>query len=186
MSSLLSPFGISYFYHLRKSASQTKYSSQVFLTATPLSLLNFPTPNRYPISYYYQVLMSPYDTVAAQTTPYRYSFQLFSSSTPSYSCQLLLSATRQLLISYLHQLFLSGTFISSSYLLYLHTPIRYSYQKCFVTNHCQHSYHILPRSSCSQRFFKIGILKNVAILVRKHLCWCLFLLKRDSNTDVFS
>ena len=130
--------------------------------------------------------MSPYDTVAAQTTPYRYCFQLFSSSTPSYSCQLLLSATRQLLISYLHQLFLSGTFISSSYLLYLHTPIRYSYQKSFVTNHCQHSYHILPRSSCSQRFFKIGILKNVAILVRKHLCWCLFLLKRDSNTDVFS
>ena len=32
------------------------------------------------------------------------------------------------------------------------------------------------RSSHSQKFFKIGILKNFAIFTRKHLCWSLFLI----------
>ena len=52
------------------------------------------------------------------------------------------------------------------------------------------------RSSRSQKFFKIGVLKNFAIFTGKHLCWSLFLiklqvwnpvtsLKRDSNTVVF-
>ena len=31
-------------------------------------------------------------------------------------------------------------------------------------------------------FFKIGVLRNFTILTEKHLCWSLFLLKRDSNT----
>ena len=49
------------------------------------------------------------------------------------------------------------------------------------------------RSSHSQKFFKIGILKNFAIFTRKHLCWSLFLIKllafshrpaTDSNISV--
>ena len=52
------------------------------------------------------------------------------------------------------------------------------------------------KSSRSQMFFKIGVLKNFAIFAGKHLCWSYFLiklqawrfailLKRDSNTGVF-
>ena len=45
------------------------------------------------------------------------------------------------------------------------------------------------RSSRSQMFFKIDLLKNFAIFKGNHLCWSLFrpatLLKRDSNTGVF-
>ena len=43
----------------------------------------------------------------------------------------------------------------------------------------------LFRSSRSQMFFKIGVLKNFAIFTGKSLCWSLFLiklLKRNSNT----
>ena len=53
----------------------------------------------------------------------------------------------------------------------------------------------INRSSRSQMFFKIGILKNFSIITGKHLCWNLFLiklqiwrsaalLKRDSNIGV--
>ena len=50
------------------------------------------------------------------------------------------------------------------------------------------------RSSCPQVFFKRGVLQNFPIFTVKHLCWSLFLLKRDwnlfllkgdSNTGVF-
>ena len=52
------------------------------------------------------------------------------------------------------------------------------------------------RSSCSQIFIKISVLKNFAIFTGKHLCWSLFLrklqvlkpaslLKGDSNTVIF-
>ena len=52
------------------------------------------------------------------------------------------------------------------------------------------------RSSRSQMFFKIGVLKNFALFTGKHLCWSLSLtkmmerraatlLKRGSNTGVF-
>ena len=40
------------------------------------------------------------------------------------------------------------------------------------------------RSSCSQMFFKIGVLKNFAILTGKYLCWSLFLIK--TPTHLFS
>ena len=51
----------------------------------------------------------------------------------------------------------------------------------------------LSRSSRSQMFFKIGVLRNFAMFTGKHLCWSLFLIKlqawrpaslfeRDSNT----
>ena len=33
------------------------------------------------------------------------------------------------------------------------------------------------RSSRTQMFFKIAVLKNFAVLPRKHLCWSLFLIK---------
>ena len=52
------------------------------------------------------------------------------------------------------------------------------------------------RSSHSQMFFKIGVLKPFVIFLGKHVCWTLFLIKfeglkacnfikRDSNTGVF-
>ena len=44
------------------------------------------------------------------------------------------------------------------------------------------------RSSRSQIFFKIGVLKNFANFTGKHRCWSLFLMKfkkTDSNTGVF-
>ena len=44
------------------------------------------------------------------------------------------------------------------------------------------------RSSRSQMFFKIGVLKNSAILTGKRLCWSLFLIKvqaSGSYTGVF-
>ena len=57
-------------------------------------------------------------------------------------------------------------------------------------------YKVSFRSSRLQMFFKIGVLKNFAIFMKKHLSWSLFLttlqaymsatlLKRDSNTVVF-
>ena len=49
------------------------------------------TPNRYPIRYFHQQLVSPSYTVAVHTTPYKYSFQLFLAATPCYSYQLPLS-----------------------------------------------------------------------------------------------
>ena len=33
------------------------------------------------------------------------------------------------------------------------------------------------RSSCSQMFLKIGVLKQFAIFTGKNLCWSLFLIK---------
>ena len=91
-----------------------KYSCQVFLLATPLYLLNFSTPNRYRISYPYQLLLSPYYTTAAQTrllladTPFSY----FLSATPSYSYQLFSSAT------------LKQVVVTTPYLLYqLHLAV---------------------------------------------------------------
>ena len=210
MSSLLSPFGISW----RVSASQIKYSSRLFLSATRISyycLLTTPQLLRLiPIgthfSYFYQL---PFPT------PISYSYQLLV--TGSCSCPLLyqllhtvsatvISATifrhsyqatlSHIFISYSHQAFISDTFISYLYLLYSHTPKRCSCRNSFVTNHHQLQYHVLLRSSRSQRFFKIGVLKNLTILTGKHLCWCLVLiklhglrpatlLKRDSNIDVF-
>ena len=38
--------------------------------------------------------------------------------------------------------------------------------------------HYLTRSSCSQIFLNIGVLKNLAIFTGKHLCWSLFIEKR--------
>ena len=106
--------------------------------------------------------------LTASATPYCISYsllyQLFlPTSHFGYYFQVLLLATR---INYSFQVLLSVTCI--------YFPIRHSYQNSFVTNHYQLQYHILLRSSRSQRFFKIGALKNFAILSGKHLCWCLF------------
>ena len=108
----------------------------------------------YCISYSYKPVIS--------ATVFRYCYQVTLSHTP---------------ISYSNQLFLSGTFISYLYLLYSYTPARYSYQNSFVTYHYQLEYHIIFRSSRLQKLFKIGVLKNFAILSGKHLRWCLFLTK---------
>ena len=61
---------------------------------------------------------------------------------------------------------------------------------------CQNWQTKIDRSSRSQIFFKIGVLKNFAKFTRKQPCWSLFLitlqawkpatlLKGDSNTGVF-
>ena len=61
---------------------------------------------------------------------------------------------------------------------------------------CQNLQTRIDRSSRSQIFFKIGVLKNFAKFTRKQPCWSLFLitlqvwkpatlLKGDSNTGVF-
>ena len=42
------------------------------------------------------------------------------------------------------------------------------------------------RSSRSQMFFKIEVLKNFAIFTVKHLCWSFLMkLKRDFKTGIF-
>ena len=62
--------------------------------------------------------------------------------------------------------------------------------------HDQKTLSLNFKSSRSQMFFKIGILKLFALFTRKHQCWNYFLiklqgcrpvilLKRDSNTDSF-
>ena len=94
-------------------------------------------------------------------------------------------------MTYSYQLLASTIPFRYLYLLYSHTPVRYYYQNSFVTNHYQLHYHILLRRNRSQKFFKIYVLKNFAMLTEKHLCWCLFLIKlhaleRDSNIHFFS
>ena len=114
VSSLSSPFVISYFYPLPVSASQIKYSSQVFLSflcnysfqeclSANFSQLCLPNP----ISYSYQLLVigSGYYFLLYQlllkTSHFNYCFQ--------HCYQVTLSDAP---ISYSIQLFLSGTFIS--------------------------------------------------------------------------
>ena len=48
----------------------------------------------------------------------------------------------------------------------------------FIKNRC--------RSSRSQMFFKIGVLKKFAMFTGKHLCWSLFLRKLQAGLQVFS
>ena len=60
--------------------------------------------------------------------------------------------------------------------------------------HDQKALSLNFKNSCLQMFFKIDVLKNLAIFTGKHLCWSYFLiklqgwrtailLKRDSNTS---
>ena len=148
----------------------TSYSYQLTLhpTGTPFSYfyqLLLPTPISYcyPLlvtgSRYYPLMHQLLLTVSA--TFINQSFQLFR-----YCYQVTLSYTP---ISFSHQPFLSGTFISHFYLIYQHTPIRYSNQNFSVTNHYQLQYHKLLGSCLLQRFFRIGVPKNFAILTGKHL-----------------
>ena len=62
--------------------------------------------------------------------------------------------------------------------------------------HDQKTHSLNFKSSRSQMFFKIGVLKHFALFTRKDQCWNYFLiklqgcrpailLKRDSNTDFF-
>ena len=148
-------FGISYFDHLRVSASQLKCSSQAFLSAAPFKLLNFSTPNRYPISYSYQLLLSPYYTAAAQTAPCRYSFQLFLLAAPSYSYQLLLSATLKQIV------------VTTSLLTVSATPccIHYSYKLAISATISRYCYQITlshtPTSYLHQLFFSDTFISNL-------------------------
>ena len=41
-----------------------------------------------------------------------------------------------------------------------------------------------PRSSCSQMFFKIGVLENSAIFTGKHLCWSFFFFFKKKDTPI--
>ena len=115
MLSLLLPFCISYFYYPRKSASQIKYSSQVFLTATPLQFLYPYLPH---ISYFCQVLLSLYYTVAIQATPYSYFYQLLLTTLVSYSYHLLVTGSRCYSLLYKLLLTESATLINQSFQLF--------------------------------------------------------------------
>ena len=44
---------------------------------------------------------------------------------------------------------------------------------------------ITDKSSRSQMFSKIGVLKKIAIFTRKQLCWSLFLIKFQTLMDWF-
>ena len=48
------------------------------------------------------------------------------------------------------------------------------------------NYSLVFRSSCSQMSFKIGVLKNPAKSIRKHLCQSLQLYQKETPTQVFS
>ena len=125
---------------------------------------NFSTPNRHPISYSYQVLLFPYNTAAAQTTPYKYSFQHFLPATPStpvsYFYHLLLTSSRyysllyQLFLltshfSYYFQVLLSDNIITYSYQLLASTiPIRCFYQ-LLASTLLAYSYKVLSELLCN-------------------------------------
>ena len=91
------------------------------------------------------------------------------------------------------------TFVSKSYFLpfcqaELTVKWRYTEHAFIERNQDTERWkRIMFRSSCSQMFFEISVLKNFVILIRKHLCWSLFfkklqawrattLLKRVSDT----
>ena len=41
------------------------------------------------------------------------------------------------------------------------------------------------RNNCTQMFFKRGVIRNIVIFTRKHLCWSLFLLKLEPLSFYF-
>ena len=57
---------------------------------------------------------------------------------------------------------------------------------CLVSNHCWslRNQAFFFRSSRSQMFFKMGVLKNFAIFTGKHLCWYFFLIKLQVSTTL--
>ena len=87
------------------------------------------------MSYFYQLLLSPCYTVALQATPYRYAFQLFLSTAPSYSYKLLLSVNP---MSYSYQQLLSLYYTAAVQA----TPYRYSIQ-LFLSVAPSYSYQLL-------------------------------------------
>ena len=81
---------VTFWYQLLLLLTEICFPNKILFSGISISYssvtTNFYATNRHSISYSYQVLLSPYYTVATQTTPY--------SDTPfSYSYQLLLSAT---------------------------------------------------------------------------------------------
>ena len=171
---------IIFWYQVTGVCIPKKYLSRVFLSATPLEVLIFSTPNRYPFSYSYELLLSFNYTIAAQTTPYWYSFQLFLSATPSYSHQLLLSAARyyhllhQLLLTVLATLvnqsfqgLVSGTALSLS-----HTLISHSHQPFLSGTFISHLYqlysHIPIRCSYQNSFLTNHYQFQYHILIYSH------------------
>ena len=126
------------------------------------------------IRYYCLLITKQLLIILLAGTPFSYSCQLLLPSATSYSYELLLN--RQLLliitsykpatifkyyyqvtlahtlISFSHQLFSSATFISQIDLLYLHIPMRYTYQNPSVTNHYQ---LLLPHNPQKQPFAKV-------------------------------
>ena len=80
-----------------------------------LKLLNFCTSNRYPVSFSYQQLLSPYYAVAVKATPQRYSFQTFLPVTPSYSYQQLVRDSCDYSLLYQLLLTVSVSLINQSF-----------------------------------------------------------------------
>ena len=117
-----------------------KYSSRVI----PISYSSVTIKFLYSNSLPYRLLLS------AQTTPFRYSFQLFLSATPSYSYQLLGTGSRYWPFLCEQLVTVSATLINQSFQLFRycyqvtlsHTPISYSHQS-FASNLLAYSYNVL-------------------------------------------
>ena len=121
----------------------------MFLSTTPLYLLNFSTPNPYPINCSYQLLVTTPNSISSSLLYHLLLQPVVSATISRYCYHTTLSDTP---ISYLHQLFLSGICITYFHLLYLHTSVRYSYQNSFVTNHYQ---FLVPNTLLQQPFPKL-------------------------------
>ena len=63
-----------------------------------------------------------------------------------------------------------------------HQSLAFDCPYILCSDHCdqwlfQEIFFIIFRSSCTQMFFKIGVIRNFAIFTGKHLCWSLFSIK---------
>ena len=78
--------------------------------------------------------------------------------------------------------FLFELFICDLCLAKLISQGKYTLVRCYPVTSVTTSWinFLLPRSSRSHMFFKIGVLKNFAIFKEKHLLWSLFLIKMQA------
>ena len=123
------------------------FLNEILVSGIPISYSYVSTKFLYSNSLPYQLLLS------AQTTSYRYSFQLFLSATPSYSYQLLLSAARNrksLLLVTVSATPYSGTLIinQSFQLLFSGTAIRYHCHILLSATRINHSFQVLLSVIC--------------------------------------
>ena len=135
-------------YQLLLSLTGICFSNKILVSGIPISFSSVTTHFLYFSGYSYQLLLSPYYIVAAQATPYSYSFQLLLSVTPSYSYQLPFSATcnRQslLLVTVSATLAVPTNLINQSFQqLFSDTSIREHYHVLLSATRIPYSYQVL-------------------------------------------